>query len=139
MSAEKIENYITSNLLNVQQSAHFGYTFFFYGSDHVLPFVTIAHADNEYDNVSNLSREGIFRVNIGVSKVTFNNLFPDLKKEWDFTETNVFMSQPSYASQHFICVLNPVGDKLEETLRFIQEAHAIAKNRFDKKQLKKSN
>lgn len=137
MSAEKIENY-TSSLHNVQQSAHFGYTFFFYGSDHVLPFVTIAHSDNEYDKVSNLNREGIFRVNIGISKVSFNNLFPNPKKEWNFTETNVFMPHPDYASQHFICVLNPAGDKLEETIKFIEEAHAIAKSRFDKKQLKKA-
>jgi len=134
MSIQAIEQFITEQLPNVTKLESFGYTFFFYGPNQVLPFVTIAASDNEHDSVSNLSRDGIFRVNIGVSKSTYNNLFTDLKTEWDYTTLNHFMPHPHYAAQHFICVLNPAGDQLSATFRFIEEAHAVAKQRFDKKQ-----
>ncbi len=46
-----------SKLDNVQQEENYGYTFFFVGDDHLLPFVTLADSDNEYNSVSNLNRE----------------------------------------------------------------------------------
>ncbi|QNL51882.1 hypothetical protein H8S90_10040 [Olivibacter sp. SDN3] len=133
MSLQKIENHISKNLHNVQKLDSFGYNLFFYGTDHVLPFISIAKSDNEYDSVSNLNRDGVFRVNIGVSKETFNKLFANSKKEWDFTELNSFMPHPHYAAQNFICILNPLENNLIYTINFIEEAYAIAKNRFDKK------
>lgn len=59
---------------NVERTENFGYAFFFVGGDHRLPFMTVADSDNEYDNVSGLSREGVFRVNIGMSRETFASL-----------------------------------------------------------------
>lgn len=137
MSLQKIESYITESLENVQRLESLGYSLFFYGNDHILPFVSIAKSDNEYDGVSNLNRDGVFRVNIGVSKETFNRLFNDPKKEWDYTKLNSFMPHPHYSAQHFICILNPVEEKLEETIAFISEAHLIAKNRYEKKKSNK--
>lgn len=134
MSLQAIEQYINEQQPNVTMLDSFGYRFFFYGPDQVLPFVTIAASDNEHDKVSNLNRDGVFRVNIGISKDTYNKLFADIKTEWDYTELNRFMPHPDYAAQHFICVLNPEEDQLVETIRFIEEAHLVAKNRFDKKQ-----
>jgi len=73
MKHSDLETFVAA-LPNVQRVDNFGYSFFFVGDDHRLPFVTIANSDNEYDNVSNLNREGVFRVNIGVSKDTFQKL-----------------------------------------------------------------
>jgi hypothetical protein len=134
ISVQTIEQYITEQLPNVTKLDSYGYQFFFYESDQVLPFVTIATSDNEHDNKSNLDRDGVFRVNIGVSKDSFNKLFTDTKTDWDYTTLNRFMPHPDYAAQHYICILNPADDLLEETIRFIEEAHLIAKRRFDKKQ-----
>lgn len=142
MSLQKIESYVTESLENVQGLESWGYSLFFYGDDHILPFVSIAKSDNEYDSVSNLNRDGVFRVNIGVSKETFNRLFNDPKMGWDYTILNSFIPHPHYSAQHFICILNPLEEKLEETINFISEAHLIAKTRYDKKQsnkLKKGN
>jgi len=138
MSLQAIEQYITEQLPNVTTLDSFGYRFFFYGTDQVLPFVTIAASDNEHDKISDLDRDGVFRVNIGISKDTYNKLFADSKTEWDYTELNRFMPHPDYAAQHFICVLNPEEDRLSETIRFIEEAHLVAKNRFDRKQSAKT-
>ena len=73
MTQAELETF-TAALEDVQREENFGYAFFFVGDDHRLPFVTFANSDNEYDKVSNLDREGVFRVNIGVSKQTFDDL-----------------------------------------------------------------
>lgn len=134
MSLQAIKQFITKQLPNVTQLESFGYTFFFYGPDQVLPFVTIAASDNEHDSVSNLNRDGVFRVNIGVSKNTYNKLFEGPETEWDYTTSNRFMPHPHYAAQHFICILNPEENQLTATYNFIEEAHLVAKQRFDRKQ-----
>lgn len=134
MSLQTIEQYLTQQLPNVTNLDSFGYRFFFYESDQVLPFVTIATSDNEHDNRSNLDREGVFRVNIGISKDSYNKLFTGAQTDWDYTALNRFMPHPDYAAQYYICILNPDEDLLPETIRFMEEAHLIAKNRFDKKQ-----
>lgn len=69
MSGEPIERF-AAELPDVEQAENFGYTFFFVGPDRRLPFVTLASSDNDYDKVSKLDREGVYRVNIGVSKET---------------------------------------------------------------------
>lgn len=69
MNRIEIEQFVLS-LDDVQREENYGYTFFFVGNDHRLPFVSLSDSDNEYDSISNLNREGVFRVNIGVSRNT---------------------------------------------------------------------
>lgn len=120
-------------LPNVQRDKNFGYSFFFVGDDHRLPFVTIADSDNEYDDVSNLNREGVFRLNIGVSKETFHNIASPMDEEIDYSALNVFLPHPQYSRQHFVCILNPVGDNAEKTKQLIVEAYSIAASRLQRK------
>lgn len=75
MNEESVAGYITQTFPAVETTTDFGYTFFFYGSDHRLPFATIASPYNEYERISNLDRPGVYRLNIGVSKQTFQSLF----------------------------------------------------------------
>jgi hypothetical protein len=73
-----------------------------------MPFATLSASDNEYDRFSNLDREGVFRLNIGVSKNTFHSLFgsaPIDRSDYDFTVLDKIMPHPEYAAQQFICVL----------------------------------
>lgn len=117
-------------LPDVQREESYGYSFFFVGSDHRLPFVTIADSDNEYDNVSNLDREGVYRLNIGVGKETFNQLTAGRSdRDIDYTVLNEFLPHPQYARQHFVCILNPAQDRAEMTKRLIVEAHGLAAER----------
>jgi len=117
-------------LPNVQTEDNFGYAFFFIGDDHRFPFVTIADSDNDFDIVSNLNREGVYRLNIGVSKETFRRLTASLKDEdIDYTALNVFLPHPHYAKQNFVCSLNPEGDNAGETKRLVEEAYSIAARR----------
>ena len=127
-----ITSYITGTFEGVETMAAMGYTFFFYGADRMLPFATIASADNEGDRVSNLDRPGVFRLNIGVSRPTFQALFGAGKVDtsaYDFTALDTLMPHPDYAAQSFLCVLNP-SDATFETLRpLLSEAYNLAVRR----------
>ncbi|HBI0890800.1 TPA: hypothetical protein I2Z89_RS13800 [Staphylococcus aureus] len=126
-----------NELPNVEHEENFGYSFFFVGNEHKLPFVSFADSDNEYDNVSNLDRNEIFRINIGVSKDSFNNLVNNQTNNIDYTITNTFLPHPHYSSQNYICILNPKNENIQKTKEFIKEAHLIASKRFEKKEKNK--
>ncbi len=84
--------------------------------------------------MSNLSREGVYRINIGVGRKTFDALFGDREIEGiDFTAINVFLPHPHYAKQNFICILNPAGENEERTKQYIREAHDLAAGRAERK------
>ena len=53
MDEHGITDYIINTFAGVETATNFGYTFFFYGPDRMLPFATIATADNEGDRVVN--------------------------------------------------------------------------------------
>jgi len=123
-----------ANLNDVQREENYGYTFFFVGDDHRLPFVTIAHSDNDFDRVSNLNRDGVFRLNIGVSRETFDSLLADASSEnVDYSVLDIFLPHPDYSKQHFVCILNPSQENAEVTKKLILEAHSIAASRLKRK------
>ena len=132
MDEKGITDYIMNTFAGVETMTTLGYTFFFYGPDRMLPFTTIATADNEGDRVSNLDRPGVFRLNIGVSKQTFRVLFGTGKVDvsaYDFTALDTIMPHPDYASQSWLCVLNP-GDTTFQQLRpLLGEAYDLAVRR----------
>jgi Family of unknown function (DUF6194) len=86
---------------NVQRVENFGHSFFFVGDDHRLPFVSIANSDIDFDNVSNLNRDGVFRINIGVSKETFGMLLADYNSPENvyYPALDVFLPPPDYSKQ----------------------------------------
>ena len=137
MNEASVFKYITETFAGVETAEDFGYTFFFYRSDHKRPFATLASSDNEYDRVSNLDRPGVFRLNLGVSKQTFQSLFGseavDVSR-YDFTRLDTMMPHPEYAAQHFICVLSPSEATFQSLQPMIAEAYDIAKRRHDKVQ-----
>jgi hypothetical protein len=133
MNQTEVEAFV-AGMENVQREENFGYVFFFVGDDHRLSFVTIANSDNEWDNVSHLNRQGVFRVNIGISKETFQKLIVKSNDEpMDYSVLNTFLPHPEYAPQNFVCILNPSGDNVETTKKLIAEAHSIAAKRLQRK------
>lgn len=128
-----IKEYICSTFEGVKDTDNFGYTFYFYKDDHKLPFVTLASIDNDYDRVSNLDRPGIFRLNIGVSRQSFESLFGSNKVDvsiYDFTTLDTIMPHHDYAAQSFICVLNPSEMTFETLKPLLVEAYEIAQKRY---------
>jgi hypothetical protein len=142
MDESSVAEYITKTFPGVETTTNFGYTFFFYGSDHTLPFATIASSDNEYERISNLDRPGVFRLNIGVSRQTFQSLFGAEKVDvsrYDFTVLDVIMPHPDYAPQSFICVLSPGEATFERIQALLAEAYDIAVRRYTRRNKKKAS
>ena len=130
-------NYITDTFAGVETTTTWGYTFCFYGPDRKLPFATIAGADNEHDCVSDLDRPGVFRLNIGVGRQTFQALFGAESVDvgaYDFTALDTVMPHPFYAAQHFVCVLNPGDATLEQVRALLAEAYGLAVRRHTRRQ-----
>ena len=139
MNESSVVNYITKTFPGVETTTNFGYTFFFYGADHTLPFATLISSDYDYDRISNLDRPGVFRLNIGVSKQTFQSLFGAAKVDvtsYDFTALDVIMPHPDYAKQYFICVLSPSEATFERIRALLAEAHEIAVRRYTRQNKK---
>jgi Family of unknown function (DUF6194) len=112
-----------------------GDTFFIHDPERNLegsrrfPFATIVTKDyDDFDNLSNLNRDGVFRLNIGVSKETFDRLFPG-EAVHDFTELDQLMPHPVYGVNHWVSVLNPSDATLAEIRPLLDEAYEIAVRR----------
>ncbi len=136
MTDAAITEYITNTFTEVETSTNFGYNFFFYGADRKLPFATIAASDNEYDRDSNLDRPGVFRLNLGVRKETFQSLFGTAAGNiggYDYTALDRIMPHPHYAAQHFLCVLNPSEPTFEKVKVLLAEAYDLARTRSIKR------
>ena len=129
--------------LNVMENS--GDTFFLYDPagdlppERQLPFVTIVTGDH-YDSVSDLSRPGAYRLNIGVTKATYAALFgaaPTRRDELglfqtghDYAATDTLMPHPVYASQHWVSVVNPGEATLDTVLQLLAEAHEFAARKY---------
>ncbi|HEX7490527.1 MAG TPA: DUF6194 family protein [Candidatus Limnocylindrales bacterium] len=85
-------------------------------------FATLVTTD-DFDGVSNLSRPGVFRLNIGVGPETFGRLVGTMT-EPDFAALDVVLPHPEYAGQHWICILNPSDETFRDVvLPLLGEAH----------------
>ena len=102
-----------------------GDTFFIYDPERDLPdnrqmpFATIVTKDyGDFDNLSKLDRDGVYRLNIGVSRETFRSLFPT-DTEHDFAASDTLMPHPVYAPQSWVSVLNPSEPTFESASRYL--------------------
>jgi hypothetical protein len=132
-----IADYITSTFQGVETLDNLGYQFFFYGAERYLPIATIATADNPGDRISNLDRPGVFRLNIGVSRPTFQSLFGEGKLDvgaYDYTALDTILPHPDYSAQNYVCVLNPSEATFEKVKALLAEAYELAARRESRRQ-----
>src|SRR5262245_36626117 len=79
MNEIAVSRYITDTFAGVDVVVASGDSYFFYNPDpnaldHRFPFATLVTGDR-HDTFSNLDRPDVFRLNIGVSKQTYQSLF----------------------------------------------------------------
>ena len=136
MNEPSVVDYITKTFAEVETTTGFGYTMFFHKSDRKLPFATLISSDYDYDRISNLNRPGVFRLNIGIGKQTFQSLFGTAKVDvnsYDFTALDAIMPHPHYAQQHFICVLSPGEATFDRVRSLLAEAYDLAVRRYTRR------
>ena len=142
MNANELKRHLseTFDATNILENA--GDTFFIYDPDRDLPparqqpYVTIVTADNDYDHVSNLNEPNAYRLNIGLTKATYTSRFgmpPTTRDEhgmfdtgFDYAVRDQLMPHPAYASQYWVCVVNPSDATLEAIKPLLTEAHEFA-------------
>ncbi len=114
MDAAELTAYITTTFDKVQPLEADGNLFFYYCPtgeipEKTFPFATLITND-QYDNVSNLGREGVYRINLPMKRSEFIALYgegePDAAK-YDFTAFDTLLPHPVYASYFWVSVVNP--------------------------------
>jgi hypothetical protein len=107
-------------------------------ADNRLPFATVMTADR-YDQFSHLDRSGVYRLNIGVSPVTYRARFgpapfPKDPSEsgYDFAALDTIMPHPVYGSMFWLCVLNPSEETFARLQPLIGEAREVALGRAER-------
>jgi hypothetical protein len=141
----EIVRYIADTFDGVNVAEANGDTFFVYDPDRQLPperqmpFATLVSSD-AYDQVSNLNRPGVYRLNIGVSRETYRSLFgpppPNpgaagiVDTGHDFSTLDQVMPHPVYAMMSWVCVLNPTRETFQAVQGYLAEAHAQAARHY---------
>ena len=122
MTENDIIAYIRNACPKAESVEAFGYLQFFFGSERKLPFATLLSRDTDYDNWSDLARDGDYRLNIGIGPQALRDLIggevakPDVN---DLTARGTIMPHPEYRRQGYVCVVSPgsaMARQIEEML-----------------------
>jgi hypothetical protein len=94
---------------------------------------------DQYDSASNLNRPGVFRLNIGVRKETYQSMFGAapafpagggvVDTGHDFAALDQIMPHPIYAAMAWVCVLNPSTATFESVRPLLAEAFELTMKR----------
>lgn len=145
MDVQTLVTWILGNLAQVETSEAYGYTFFFVGPDRKMPFATLSSSDNEHDRVSHLDRPGVYRLNLGVTKPTYQKLLGPLPSELgpsgivqtghDFTQLDVLLPHPVYSPQSWVSILSPSSKTFATVVEpLLREAHGLAMERHHRRE-----
>ncbi|WP_118976187.1 DUF6194 family protein [Taibaiella koreensis] len=142
MNIDLLKDRITKDLKDSYITEAGGDFFFLYGADDRFPFATIVTADNDFDAISHLNREGVFRLSIGVGKESFKDLFGNLPSRPgiggfvesgpDFTALDTLMPHPIYGNMYWVCVLNPTEATVDRIWPYLEEAYRLAVQKDEK-------
>jgi hypothetical protein len=153
MDEASISEYITTTFDGVHPVGAWGDTFFFYNPGRKLPdkiyFATLKSKDDDYDQVSNLDRPSVFRLNIGISKSTYRSLFGPppprpgaggvVDTGHDFTALDQLLPHPVYGRQFWVCVLNPSAATFQAVQPLLAEAYDLAVGKYTKRAARSSD
>ena len=121
---DAITEYITSTYPETDVFTIIGATFYSFDPESHWPaFATIVTADDDPKKVSNLARPGVYRLNIGVSRETFDRLVGS-DADPDYAAIDRLLPHPDYAKQHWVAILNPSASTYAEVVvPLLEEAH----------------
>ena len=124
---ESVARYITETWPDTAVAAIPGAWFFSLDPVRHFPnFATIVTND-DHDQASDLNREGVWRLNIGVGKATFERLVGEqlAAGDIDYTALDTILPHPVYAAQRFVAILNPSATTFESEIKpLLAEAYA---------------
>src|SRR4051812_18271278 len=105
IEVNEIRSFILDSFAGTSAVEDEGNWFFFYDTENKIPFATIVTSD-KYDTHSRLDRDGAFRLNIGIGKVTFRSMFStEVRPEdagFDFAAEDEIMPHPDYGRMFWV-------------------------------------
>ncbi len=143
MKPQTVVEDLCADLDGVVPKSSWGETALFYPG-RALPngvyFCTIKERDGDNDRASTLTREGVFRVSIGVSPETYVARFGPrparpakgcvVTTGHDFAALDVLTPHPIYAWMGWVQILSPTASRYAEIRPLIEEAHRLAVAKF---------
>lgn len=133
MDEAEVSRTIVETFKGVETTDDSNNTFFFYASERHFPFATLVVNDAN-DAASDLERPSVFRLNIGVKRATYQELFgpqPTFAKDgaiidsgYDYTALGTLMPHPIYAPMSWVCILSPSAKTFEKDVSpLLREAY----------------
>jgi hypothetical protein len=121
---EEITSWITTTYPDSVVAEAMGATFFSLDEKHWPNFATIVTTDeHDLGTPSNLARDDVFRLNIGVGRETFQRLVGSMHDP-DYAALDQVVPHPVYAKQRWVAILNPRRATFDEVVKpLIAEAH----------------
>ena len=112
---ETITEYITTTFRDVDVVSIDGMRFFSLDPEKHWPnFATLVWADDT-DQVSDLSRPGVFRLSMGVNRPTLERIAAG-EPDPDYTALDRVVPHPDYAKQLWVQILNPSESTFTEVV-----------------------
>ena len=147
VSIEDVFNYCLSEFDGLVLDKNWGERGVFYNPDKKLPkgvyILTFKEKDGPNDKASNVDREYVFRLNLGISKSTFSEMFGAIPKRpaagqivstgHDFTRLDQITPHPVYGWMSWVAVLNPSTKTFEKLKPLIAEGVELAIGKYQKK------
>jgi hypothetical protein len=144
MDVVSITEYIESAFADIHIVKAWGETSLFYNPHRKLLrgiyFVTIKEKNGPNDRASNLDRSEVFRLNIGISKLTYRSLFGQQPSRphaggvvdtgHDFASLDRLFPHPVYGWMSWVAVLNPSATTFEDVKPLLLEAYGLAVAKF---------
>jgi hypothetical protein len=121
---DEITSWITTTYPETVIAEAMSATFFSLDEKHWPNFATIVTTDeHDVGTPSDLARDGVFRLNIGVGFETFQRLVGSMKDP-DYAALDQVLPHPVYAKQRWIAILNPSRQSFEHVVKpLIAEAY----------------
>ncbi|SDF90115.1 hypothetical protein SAMN04487996_113136 [Dyadobacter soli] len=142
MQLTTIRNRIRTEFESVREVEANGDFFFMYREEEKFPFATIVTSDNDFDSVSNLDRDGFYRLNIGIDKPIFQHLFGSIPSKpgiggytgsgIDFTREDTLFPHPFYGTMYWVSIVNPSEGSYPQLKGFLDYAYGKAKASYEK-------
>src|SRR4051812_24569268 len=120
----EIRRWVTTTYPDTVVGEAMGATFFSLDESHWPNFATIVTTDeHDVGAPSNLARPGVYRLNIGVGRGTFERLVGSMTDP-DHAALDQLVPHPVYAKQRWISILNPSRASFDDLVKpLLAEAH----------------
>ena len=104
-----------------------GTWFFSFDPEKHFPNYATIVTNNDYDDGSDLDREGVFRLNLGLTRTSFERLIGDALDPAvppDYAALDTILPHPTYAAQLWVSILSPSDATFRDTVvPLLAEAH----------------